>query len=83
MKQKMNSLRSVALALCVLGALVFGATQAVAYTTCLTCDPDPEVECAGENEPDLFCEYQCSHYWGCWGGECHEGVNSECRCYYK
>ena len=82
MKQKMNSLRNFVLSLSVMGALVFGTTQAMAYTTCLTCDPEPDVECALEPFPNLFCEYMCVQEWGCFSGECHGGEeNSECRCY--
>ena len=81
-KQKVNFVRNIALALCVVGALVFGATQAWAYTTCLMCNPQ-QVECAEEGLPDVFCQYKCEE-WSCMGGECHIGVgNSECRCFYK
>ena len=85
MKQKMNSLRNAALALFVLGALVFGTTQVMAHATCLTCSWPSGVECAEENDPLIFCMHMCINEWGCdFGGQCHEGVgNSECRCFEK
>ena len=83
-KQKMNSLRNIVLALCVVGALMFGATQAMAYTACLECDWPSGHECAQEIDPNLYCMSKCVNDWYCWGGECHEGVgNSECRCFEK
>lgn len=81
MKQKLTFFRNIALGLCVVGALVFGASQAAAYTTCVTCSWPSGVECKDENNPYIFCMNKCINEWDCWGGECHYGGASECRCF--
>ena len=84
-KQKVNFVRNIVLSLFVLGALVFGTTQAMAHATCLTCAWPSGHECAQERDPDLYCMHMCVNVWDCdFGGQCHEGVgNSECRCFEK
>ena len=79
-KQKMNSLRNIVLALCVVGALMFGATQAMAYTTCLTCDWPSGHGCSGP-DPDQYCNMLCLNEWSCeFGGKC-DTRTYECMCY--
>jgi len=76
MKQKLNSLRYLALAAIIAVAVAFGAKQAPADAECRGCTQPPATSC--KLEDPSFCEGLCWEY-ECEGGDCHPADYCICR----
>ena len=76
MRSRLKLLRTLAFAAGITGALMFGATQAIASIGC----SEPITACAGP-EPELFCNEFCDLHYG-FAGTCNT-VDDCCFCYEK